>query len=434
LPSYHLSAQVIKRSAGRSAVAAAAYRAGERLKDPRTGFIHDYSRRKGVVHAEIMAPRDAPEWMQDRQKLWGEIEKTVETRADAQTARELNIALPHELTDEQRLDLVRDFVDSQFVSQGMVADFAIHRPVRDHGDDPRNDHAHIMLSMRKAGRGGFHQRKTREWNSDKQLLAWRQAFADAQNRALGRAGFQERVDHRTLEEQREAAQQRGDRAQAIALDRQPEIHLGPRAFHAVKWGHRPTSRDRLTGPIRNRKGLRPGEWKLETHRTIERREFNDRARRVVKYTMIDHGTRFEENMRRLERNTERMAKAIDRLQQKAARFRLRRHYLIQKEFEAEQRRKSLEREREKKRRQWQRKRDQEDLYRAMFSRGVHFKRRRRLADGLIGQIDDVLRGLLGLREVQLGRRHGFQNLRQPARQRGRGRHRSRATYPKGPAI
>lgn len=447
MPSYHLSAQVIKRSAGRSAVAAAAYRAGERLRDSRAGIVHDYSRRRGVLHAEIMAPRDAPDWMRDRARLWNAVEKG-EKRSDAQLAREMNVALPHELTDEQRLELVRGFVDSQFVSRGMVADFAIHEPVREHGDDPRNHHAHIMLTMRKAGRGGFHQTKTREWNSDDMLKAWRAAWADEQNRALGRGGSRERVDHRSLVTQREEAQRQGDRRKAAELNRQPEIHIGPGGYHALKWGRKPRSSDRPAGPIRNRKGLRPGEWKFETHRsyvdggategnwlkrqfadrrTIERREYNDRARRLVRYTVIDHGTRFEENMRRLERNTARMGEVLDRLQKKAARFRLRRHWLTQSEYEARQRLQTLahEREQQKRRRLWQKKRDEEALYRALFARQSHFKRRQSLANGLIDQIDGVVRSLLLMKEKQLNRRNVLfkERNRNPVhgRRDGRGR-------------
>lgn len=127
MASYHFSAQAVKRSEGRSVVAMAAYRAGERLRDERRGVDADYSRRRGVVHAEILAPEGCATWLLDREQLWNGVERS-EARRDAQLAREINMALPCELTNAQRLILVREFVKAQFVSLGMVADLAIHAP------------------------------------------------------------------------------------------------------------------------------------------------------------------------------------------------------------------------------------------------------------------------------------------------------------------
>lgn len=162
---YHLSAQVIGRSAGRSSVAAAAYRAGERITDERTGHVHDYTKRQDIER-EIITPEGAPAWMQERARLWNAVE-AVEKRKDAQVARELNIALPKELTPEQQREMVHRYVKEEMVSKGMVADVAIHR------NDPNNPHAHIMTTMRDVSPEGFGT-KNREWNRTEQLEEWRE--------------------------------------------------------------------------------------------------------------------------------------------------------------------------------------------------------------------------------------------------------------------
>lgn len=152
LATYRFSAKVISRSTGRSATGAAAYRAGVMITDERTDMTHDYTRRRGVVHAEILTPDDAPEWMQDRAALWNAVEH-AERRKDAQLAREIQINLPHELDPETRRNLARDFVEQEFVSRGMVADLTIHAP--DPRGDERNHHAHVMLTMRALQAEGF---------------------------------------------------------------------------------------------------------------------------------------------------------------------------------------------------------------------------------------------------------------------------------------
>lgn len=232
---YHLSAKVISRSAGRSAVAAAAYRSGDRLTAERYGIEHDYSRRHGIEHSEILAPDDAPEWMRDREQLWNGVE-AVEKRKDAQLAREVEISLPRELSHDQRVELVRGFVQSEFVDRGMVADVAIHCPTA--SDGLEQPHAHVMLTTREIipneGFGG----KNRDWNRSEALDGWRERWADHQNRALERAGHEQRVDHRSLEAQRGEALEiandnaRGEperqdaRSRAEALDREPQPKLG----------------------------------------------------------------------------------------------------------------------------------------------------------------------------------------------------------------
>lgn len=219
---YHLSAQAFSRSSGASAVAAAAYRSGEDLIDERTGERHDYSRRSGVDHAEIVAPDQAPDWVQDRERLWNEAE-SAERRRDSQVAREVRIALPKELDVQGQRDLVREFCRQEFAGEGMVADVAYHDSA---GENP---HAHILLTMRRVEGQGF-GKKERAWNGKERLESWRESWADHTNRALDRAGRSERIDHRTLEAQRDSALKRDDLEAAARLDREPQVHLGKAAY------------------------------------------------------------------------------------------------------------------------------------------------------------------------------------------------------------
>jgi len=243
---YHLRASVISRSQGRSATAAIAYRVAERIEDRRTGLTFDYAARGGVDHTEILAPDHAPDWVRDRSELWNRVEES-ETRKNSQVAREVRVALPAELTHAQRVDLVRAFAQEQFVDRGMIADIALHAPGRD-GDD-RNHHAHILLTTREIGPEGF-TTKNRDWNKVAVLEGWREAWARDSNIALERAGIEDRVDHRTLEAQRDealelasAARERGDEGaelvqtvRAIELDRPPLPQLSPGAWQMKERG------------------------------------------------------------------------------------------------------------------------------------------------------------------------------------------------------
>lgn len=305
MASYHLSAQLVKRSEGRSVVAMAAYRSGERLKDERQGRIADFSRRRGVLHAKILAPDGGASWLLDREVLWNRVE-AMEVRRDAQLAREINIALPHELNDRQRLALVRAFVLEQFVSLGMVADIAIHVPVPEKGDDPRNHHAHVLLTLRQAGAAGLRPVKTREWNSDAMMHRWRNAWAIHQNTTLERLGYRDRVDHRSFAVRRADANARGDKKEVMLLQREPEIHVGPKAKKAA--GKRPPiSMTRKVGPKRTRGRDLP-------------------ERRVVQYPAFDRGSRAQWAMQRLARNARSLAVMSGKAQKQAGRFRQRRSY------------------------------------------------------------------------------------------------------------
>jgi hypothetical protein len=241
---YHLRATMISRSQGRSATAASAYRVAERIEDRRTGLVFDYAARGGVDHTEILAPDHAPDWVYDRSELWNRVEES-ETRKNSQVAREVRVALPDELTHAQRLELVREFVRSQFVDRGMVADIALHAPGRE--GDERNHHAHILLTTREIDAegsvpGGGFTTKNRDWNKVEVLEGWRETWARDSNAALERAGLEDRVDHRTLVAQRDealelasAARERGDKGaelhetvRAMSLDRPPlpQLSLG----------------------------------------------------------------------------------------------------------------------------------------------------------------------------------------------------------------
>ncbi len=191
---FHLTATVISRARGQSAVAAAAYRSGTKLRDERYGTTHHYAGRTRVAHSEIIAPVGTPAWAHDRQALWNRVE-SAELRKDSQLARVIEVALPIELTPEECLALVRDYVSTVFVSKGMIADFGIRR------DNPENPRVHILLTLRDVTVAGFGP-KARRWNGKANLLEWRSAWAERTNEHLARAGYSVRIDHRTLEAQR----------------------------------------------------------------------------------------------------------------------------------------------------------------------------------------------------------------------------------------
>jgi len=194
---FHARMQVIGRSTGRSAVAAAAYRAAERLHDERQGRDHDFTSKAGVVHSEIMLPPGAPERWQDRAILWNEVE-TTEKRKDAQLAREMEFSIPRELSQPEAVRLARDFVAEQFVSRGMVADVNVHWATA--GDGEAQPHAHVMLTMREAGPDGFGP-KAREWNSRELYEGVRERWAALANERLAEQGHDARIDHRSYAEQ-----------------------------------------------------------------------------------------------------------------------------------------------------------------------------------------------------------------------------------------
>jgi hypothetical protein len=157
---FHLSVKVISRASGRSAVAAAAYRGGERLHDERLDRDHDFTNKSGVVHSEIMLPENAPEHLADREKLWNAVE-AAEVRKDAQLAREVEFAIPRELTQQQGIELARDFAQAEFVERGMIADLNVHWDI---GEDGSPNPTPMSCSpCARSARDGFGA-KVRDWN------------------------------------------------------------------------------------------------------------------------------------------------------------------------------------------------------------------------------------------------------------------------------
>jgi hypothetical protein len=229
MASYHLSVKTIKRSAGRSATAAAAYRSASVIECDREGRMHDYTAKRGVEACFILAPADAPDWVQDRAALWNAAEAR-ETRSNSVTAREWELALPSELSDAARIDIARAFAVQLVERYGVAADVAIHAPHRE--GDQRNHHAHILTTTRVLSAEGLTD-KTRVLDAAStggpEIEAMRGYWAELQNRALELAGQEERVDHRSLEVQREEALSLGDVLKAEELDREPELKLGPAA-------------------------------------------------------------------------------------------------------------------------------------------------------------------------------------------------------------
>ena len=249
---YHCSIKIIGRSDGKSAVASSAYRSGEKLMDDRTGLIHDFTKKRGVVFTEVSLLAHAPPEYADRNVLWNAVEK-AEKKSNAQLAREIEVALPNELSRECQIEIVRRYVKDNFVSVGMCADWALH----DKGDD--NPHAHIMLTMRGIKPDGSWAAKEKkayaldeegnripiidpatgeqklgkrneklwkritvepnDWNDRNKAEVWRKSWADICNEYLS---LEQQIDHRSYKRQE--------------LDLEPTIHEGYRARKMEKAG------------------------------------------------------------------------------------------------------------------------------------------------------------------------------------------------------
>ena len=239
---YHCSIKIVSRGKGKSAVAAAAYRSGEKLTNEWDGLTHDYTKKGGVVHSEILLPAHAPPAFSDRSTLWNSVELTEKSN-NAQLAREVEIALPVELSREEQTRLVREYCSSQFVSKGMIADFNLH----DTGSG--NPHAHILLTMRPLDEKGAWLPKSKkeyvldengekirlpsgryktrkvdlvDWNNRENAEVWRRAWADLANEYLAQNNRPERIDHRSYERQ--------------GIDQIPTVHVGVSATQMEKKG------------------------------------------------------------------------------------------------------------------------------------------------------------------------------------------------------
>ncbi|MBO9621532.1 MAG: Ti-type conjugative transfer relaxase TraA [Sphingomonas sp.] len=215
---YHFSAKIISRANGSSALASAAYRSASRLYDERLGRHHDFSNKAGVVHSEVMLPDGTPEQLCDREKLWNAVE-AAELRKDAQLAREIEFAIPRELDRQEGIRLAREFVEREFVAQGMIADLNVHWDVGADGEP--KPHAHVMLTLRDVDENGF-GKKNRDWNRTDLLEKWRERWAEHVNTRLAELDIDARVDHRSLEAQ--------------AIDLEPQHKIGPAAARLAEQG------------------------------------------------------------------------------------------------------------------------------------------------------------------------------------------------------
>lgn len=239
---YHLCIKIISRGKGKSAVAASAYRSGEKIKNEYDGIVHDFTRKGGIAHTEILLPQNAPQEFSDRETLWNSVEK-VEKNKNSQLAREIEVALPKELDREKQINLVREYVKENFVKVGMCADIALH----DKNDG--NPHCHILLTMRplnedktwgakskkeyildengekvKLRNGNYKTRKinTTDWNEQDKAEEWRKAWADITNKYLEENSIQDKIDHRSYQRQ--------------GIEQIPTIHLGVSATQMEKKG------------------------------------------------------------------------------------------------------------------------------------------------------------------------------------------------------
>ncbi|AIZ36005.1 MobQ family relaxase [Parvimonas micra] len=257
---YHLSIKIISRGKGKSAVAAASYRSGEKIKNEYDGIVHDFTRKGGIAHTEILLPQNAPQEFSDRGTLWNSVEK-IEKSKNSQLAREIEIALPKELNRKKQIELVREYVKENFVKVGMCADIALH----DKNDG--NPHAHILLTMRplnedktwgakskkeyildengekvKLKNGNYKTRKinTVDWNEQDKAEEWRKTWADITNKYLEENSIQEKVDHRSYQRQ--------------GIEEIPTIHLGVSASQMEKKGIA-TDRGNINREIRKQNRL-----------------------------------------------------------------------------------------------------------------------------------------------------------------------------------
>lgn len=212
MASYHLSVKPVSRAKGRSATGSAAYRSAARIRDERTGEVWDFRRKRGVLHREIVLPPEAPAWAGFRERLWNAAE-SADRRKNSTVAREFEVALPAELSPQERRALAVGFARELVARHGFAADVALHAPHR--MGNGLNFHAHILCSTRRLKPDGFGE-KTRELDDLKkgpaEVERWRARWAEVQNQALAERGLVARVDHRSLKAQgteREPTQHRG---------------------------------------------------------------------------------------------------------------------------------------------------------------------------------------------------------------------------------
>ncbi|HEJ0182543.1 MobQ family relaxase [Pectobacterium carotovorum] len=191
---FHLEFKIVKRSEGMSSCRKAAYHARCRITDDRTGNTYDFSHRSDLFHHQILAPASAPSHITESSTaLWNEVEK-VERQKDGQTARYFDVAIPCELNNEDKIKLVTEYCQKNFIDKGMIADIAFHDL------NGTNPHAHVMLALKPITADGF-GKKERSWNDKKNVILWRESWSVIANRYLTAAGSNERIDHRSIDTQ-----------------------------------------------------------------------------------------------------------------------------------------------------------------------------------------------------------------------------------------
>lgn len=246
MANYHFETKIISRGKGRSVTAAVGYISGKTLRDSYTGKTY-YNNRNDVIWQKILLPNDAPQEFRNLQHLCNEIE-CAEVRWDARTARQFIGSLPNELPPRELIQIVRDFIESNFVSCGLCAVAAIHRG--HNRDDPsrNNPHVHIIVPTRTVGEDGFNKKKDREHDKRKYITIWREQWAVVQNRAYERNGLDIQVSHESLEAQGEH-------------DREPTIHLSRIDWQREQHGEHTSTGDRKRAiRERNQKRVRQRDF------------------------------------------------------------------------------------------------------------------------------------------------------------------------------
>ena len=266
---YHLTTKPVSRAGGRSATAASAYRSAELVHDHTTGETFDYTRKRGVEHSEIVLPTECAKrdinWARDREALWNAAER-AENRSNSRVAREYELALPHEMTRAQRVELVRSFSQGLADRYGVAVDFAIHAPHRE--GDERNYHAHLLTTTRTIEPDGLGAKTEVEWSETnrkkaglvpgpEELTAVRSQWTELANERLAALGIEARIDHRTLEAQ--------------GIERVPTTHLGvavwgmERRGIETEVGARVREQQRLEAQARLERAAQLGQAEREAH-------------------------------------------------------------------------------------------------------------------------------------------------------------------------
>ena len=291
---YHCSVKTISRSAGRSATASAAYRAATSIVDTTTGECHDYTGKRGVISTHLLLPDGAPEW--GRAELWNAAE-AAETRKNSTVAREIVLALPAELSAEERQRLALDYAREIVERHGCAVDVAIHAPGK--GGDQRNHHAHLLMTTRRVTRDGLTE-KTREWDGGKQgketVEHWRGRWSELANERLAQVGQAARIDHRSHA--------------ARGMLSTPGVHLGPAASAYERRTGEPSRRresqqrqqnqPQPTGAQRVDALMRASEWKQRLKQEQERRRLDEQRRieqRREAQRLAEQQKRLEEQQR-----------------------------------------------------------------------------------------------------------------------------------------